>query len=867
MRIVCEKCQAKYFISDDKIVSRTVRLTCRKCGEVITMRVDEDASGAEKQSKWKTSAINTPRKANAETPGWYYSHNGESFGPFTPEELIEKIQSPQVNPVAEQCYVWHRSLGAWKPLVQVEPFSTAIQTPPPPPKMAAPFTAPVSSFNSQQNAKISSPNVKALKSRLLGRPLSARLDDQRLDSKTETLTGIPPLVAEEVPTHPAIPVAEDGRVNSRDESACGVLTIEPEVSSDESTRMTNHPFRQGQSFQSLDAVPDLRLEINGQQERVKKPFPSVSALKPIPKSNSSSSFEPPKRIEAFKPATSASPGIASLFGSKPATPMALSPVSAALKAPVKPAPLGSPSLISLLKKPSSPSTGLGSVDSLKPAQTRLAEVLASTTPNIGVTDSTELPTVEISNSSVSPVVDDMTDAKQELDEALKFETPKIGLDKIDRPSLGLKLLAENSLVQSGNSVDLSAIDLDIDEASVGDMPEVSAGVADQPVVENASKAVTSVTAENKVVNALATAVTAENKVISANTPSVTAENKVVNALTMAVTADNNVVNVENEADNASELEAIDLDDEANELNAADDGASSGAETNEVTVGSTTDASQASADQVDEASESAELLGAIDLEEEHLESASNEAEIASVAALDVAEPLQTADKNGMAATDAEDSLLSEIEQQNKLDQKKRSMKIGVVVIILIAIIAILYFVMSKNDSQHAAPSNDRGFEQAKIVGPGGTKLDTSAVKRVAQTTDEPVDIEVIAAEPAAAPAKKPSRRATRSPLNEGADAVEVPNDSPALPNVPDRAEVGWKSIKPSLDACQRRLMKTQDNQEGKITLKVDVAADGSVTRFDMTPKTSEPLMNCLKSKQASWQFGAGDTISVSRTFTY
>ena len=32
MKFVCDNCQAKYQIGDDKVAGKTVRMKCRKCG-------------------------------------------------------------------------------------------------------------------------------------------------------------------------------------------------------------------------------------------------------------------------------------------------------------------------------------------------------------------------------------------------------------------------------------------------------------------------------------------------------------------------------------------------------------------------------------------------------------------------------------------------------------------------------------------------------------------------------------------------------------------------------------------------------------------------------------------------------------------
>ncbi len=256
--------------------------------------------------------MSMPKKTQKETPGWYYSYNGESFGPYTQDELIAKIQSPTVSPIAKDCYVWSKSLGSWKPLVDIEPFASAAQ-----PSVPAAPVVPVRSQKpvsmSSTSAKKVSPDVGSLKARLLE---SSSLDEKRdeagarLDSRAQTLTNTAAL-NDEVPTHQAMPAIDDLVTNARRDG----VQDQPESADEEgedSTRVReSSPLL---SFQSLDAIPDLRKETaGGKQEVLSKPFPSLSTLKPISDGGA-------KPISSFKTSSNAVPGISSLFGGKSGAP-------------------------------------------------------------------------------------------------------------------------------------------------------------------------------------------------------------------------------------------------------------------------------------------------------------------------------------------------------------------------------------------------------------------------------------------------------------------------------------------------------------------------------------------------------------------
>lgn len=294
MRIVCEQCQTKYIVPDEKIVKNVLRLTCQKCGHVITTRVDEAASGKQSGSetpsntlnKWRTSTAQpAARRSQTETPVWYYSYNGESFGPFTEEELTQKLRSEKLAPVVEHCFIWRKSFSEWKPVLQVEPFASAIQAPPPPPAPAAPkpvnpnmpplfdddnatqqMQVPMFSLfadspstparSSVKPAGASSPDVPGLKQRLQASGAATKSSVTQSKAQLEFAAPNP---------------KKDSTDSSEDEEV------------GDTTRVgAPSPFF---SFQSLDAISaDIKAESkSGKVPEMVKPFPSLSGIAPISK--------------------------------------------------------------------------------------------------------------------------------------------------------------------------------------------------------------------------------------------------------------------------------------------------------------------------------------------------------------------------------------------------------------------------------------------------------------------------------------------------------------------------------------------------------------------------------------------------------
>lgn len=122
MKFYCDQCSAKYSIPDEKVRGKVVKVRCKECDHVITVRgsrrqkTGTDGGGQHVSSG---SAQSGPSKAVQ----WYYSHQGETYGPHPEDELRTQYRSGEV-PAAS--YVWREGFSDWKPAEDVEPFSKAI---------------------------------------------------------------------------------------------------------------------------------------------------------------------------------------------------------------------------------------------------------------------------------------------------------------------------------------------------------------------------------------------------------------------------------------------------------------------------------------------------------------------------------------------------------------------------------------------------------------------------------------------------------------------------------------------------------------------------------------------------------------------
>src|SRR5690606_14731938 len=124
------------------------------------------------------SSASAPPAAKADdrvVADWYYSKDGQSFGPFGRADLIGRFESGELG---AECYVWHRDLRDWLPEHAPDPLSDAIalhqaQIPPPPPRKPFESLAAGKPASLESMSPNPSGRVQSLKDRLgaLHKPL------------------------------------------------------------------------------------------------------------------------------------------------------------------------------------------------------------------------------------------------------------------------------------------------------------------------------------------------------------------------------------------------------------------------------------------------------------------------------------------------------------------------------------------------------------------------------------------------------------------------------------------------------------------------------------------------------------------------
>jgi predicted Zn finger-like uncharacterized protein len=153
MKFVCDRCQTKYSIADDRVRGKILKVKCKTCANVITVREDRRPSGAQPTLSRPATAPQatlspesevdrtvlapnpglfsdaipapTPRRASAPMAAvgapddglaWYMALSGERTGPYSRKQLVDKLVALPRN---ADLHVWNEQLGSWKPPADV----------------------------------------------------------------------------------------------------------------------------------------------------------------------------------------------------------------------------------------------------------------------------------------------------------------------------------------------------------------------------------------------------------------------------------------------------------------------------------------------------------------------------------------------------------------------------------------------------------------------------------------------------------------------------------------------------------------------------------------------------------------------------
>jgi TonB family protein len=130
MKIVCDACQAKYSISDDKVQGKVFKIRCKKCSNIIVVR--GGASVAEPapppQQEKDTRVYDYGYEGGDHAPGgdeavWHVVINQDQVGPMTAVDVQRRFSGGEID---AETYIWREGFADWLPLAQVDTFAALL---------------------------------------------------------------------------------------------------------------------------------------------------------------------------------------------------------------------------------------------------------------------------------------------------------------------------------------------------------------------------------------------------------------------------------------------------------------------------------------------------------------------------------------------------------------------------------------------------------------------------------------------------------------------------------------------------------------------------------------------------------------------
>src|SRR5580704_4487493 len=132
MKIVCDACQAKYSISDDKVQGKVFKIRCKKCSNIIVVRGGANAAEAAPAPQEKDTRVydygydGAPGGGDAgggDDAVWHLVINQDQVGPMSVGEVQQRFASGEVD---GETFAWREGFADWLPLAQVDVFAALI---------------------------------------------------------------------------------------------------------------------------------------------------------------------------------------------------------------------------------------------------------------------------------------------------------------------------------------------------------------------------------------------------------------------------------------------------------------------------------------------------------------------------------------------------------------------------------------------------------------------------------------------------------------------------------------------------------------------------------------------------------------------
>jgi predicted Zn finger-like uncharacterized protein len=110
MKVVCESCQAKYQVPDERVAGKKLKIRCKRCGATVLIRGDLAAVGLADGIAPGVDSSELSHAAPAAELEWHASIEGQSYGPFDTSTLLRWLDA---QPGGWEAHVWRDGFTDW----------------------------------------------------------------------------------------------------------------------------------------------------------------------------------------------------------------------------------------------------------------------------------------------------------------------------------------------------------------------------------------------------------------------------------------------------------------------------------------------------------------------------------------------------------------------------------------------------------------------------------------------------------------------------------------------------------------------------------------------------------------------------------
>jgi predicted Zn finger-like uncharacterized protein len=159
VKFLCDRCKTRYSIGDERVRGKILKIRCKNCNNVITVREGMDIAADAPRTKQPTQSIEPSGPVAAPGNGalgaafasamtkpppaleeeWYVSIDGEQAGPYS---LAEAQRWVAGKPFDAELHCWSEGFDDWLPVDKVSHFRGLRKKPVAPPPVAAPPPIP-----------------------------------------------------------------------------------------------------------------------------------------------------------------------------------------------------------------------------------------------------------------------------------------------------------------------------------------------------------------------------------------------------------------------------------------------------------------------------------------------------------------------------------------------------------------------------------------------------------------------------------------------------------------------------------------------------------------------------------------------------